>query len=419
MKSGIPLPARWTLSESFNNIPLGTVNRTIRVEPHTLRVPSSLRHHPELLQESLLHYDPETAARCNDVLLAEVTEQLPLVSPREEGLERITAEGDRLQFRFEAPTPGLIVIPLGNRYAPRAVTGGLTNPITGKENGEVRGGTTISNLTSFTVAGFVNFNVTGRPVASLRVLGVLLDREGQPMNLASNVRREAVSEPGHCVGVLVCGSSMESGKTTFCIALAKALRQHGVRVTYEKKTGTACFCDPLRVHAGSLASYGDLGQKMTVQSDGLPVADFLDATGAVSDVSLAPELFVERSLSFTLEFIVKHRSQVHVVEFADNFSHRSTLSLLANRQLRTFFRHLFYVPEPSFDAAHHFLHFLRDRMEWRDVSVGLVGPLANDRSFECLRAEVGERLAVPVLPSRSLSESETIERLVQAVAQSG
>ncbi len=394
------------------------MKKTIRVEPRTFRVPSSLRHHPELLQASLLHYDPKVVARCNDVVLAEVTENLSIVSPREEGIERISPEGDRLLFRFEAPEPGLLVIPVGNRYAPRAVTGGLRNPITGQDNGQIRGGTVVNNLTSFTVAGFINFNVTGRTMASLKVLGVLLDSEGHPMNLASTVPKRTASGPGSCLGVLVCGSSMESGKTTFCIALAKALRQRGVRVTYEKKTGTACFCDPLRVHAGSLSSYGDLGQKILVEPNDLPVADFLDATGAVSDVSMAPDLFMERSLSFTWDFVARHRTQVHIVEFADNFSHRSSLALLANPQMRAFFRQLFYVPEPSFDAAHHFLHFLRDRVQWTEVSVGLVGPLANDLSFESLRAEVRERLAVPVIPTRNLAESETLERLVTSVALS-
>lgn len=393
--------------------------KTIRVEPDSLRIPSSLRHFPELLQAAELHYDPEIDACCNDVLLAEVTEHWEIVSPREEGLERITAEGDRLLFQFEEMQPGFVLIPVGNRYAPRAVTGGLENPITGRENGRVRGGATVHNLTSYAVAGFVNYNVTGRPIGALKVLGVLLDDEGKPLNLAASVPPRHVTGPGHCVGVLVCGSSMESGKTTFCIALAKALRRHGVRVTYEKKTGTACFCDPLRVHAGSLASYGDLGQKILVDPEEIPVADFLDATGAVSDVSLNPDLFLERSLSFTWDFIARHRTQVHIVEFADNFSHRSSLALLANPHMRAFFRQLFYVPEPSFDAAHHFLHFLHDRLKWTEVALGLVGPLANDLSFEALRAEIAERLAVSVIPTRNLGDSETLERLVAQAHLSG
>ncbi len=395
------------------------MKKTIRVEPDVLRIPSSLRHHPELFDSTVLEYDSEISACCNDVLVAELTEQTPIVSAREEGLERITSEGeDRLLFRFEAVRPGLIVIPVGNRYAPRAVTGGLENPITGQSNGEIRGGTTVCNLTSFTIAGFVNYNVSGRPVARMKVLGVLLDREGRPVNLASDVPITVASGPGSCLGILVCGSSMESGKTTFCIALAKALRQRGLQVTYEKKTGTACYCDPLRVHLGSLSSYGDLGQKVVVESERLPVADFLDATGAVSDMSLEPSLFVERSMNFTWDFVARHRSEVHIVEFADNFSHRSSLALLKNPSMRAFFRRLFYVPEPSFDAVHHFLHFLQDRIRWTEVSVGLVGPFANDLSFESLRAEVRERLSVPVVPARGLMESDALEHLVADIAKS-
>ena len=394
------------------------MKKSIDSDNEKLRIPSSLRHHLGRFQGGLLHYETDVAARCNDVLLAEVTEQLPIVSPREEGIERVSASGDRVLFCFEAPQPGLVAIPAGNRYAPRAVTGGLTNPITGQINGEIRGGTTVFNLTSFAVAGFVNFNVTGRPVAALKVLGVLLGPDGEPFNLSSRLAAREADGPAGCLGVLVCGSSMESGKTTFCIALTKALRQRGVRVTYEKKTGTSCFCDPLRVHAGSLSSYGDLGQKQLVDLGAIPVADFLDAPGAVSDMSLAPDLFVKRSVAFTWEFIAKHRSQVHIVEFADNFSHRSSLALLSNPSMREFFRHLFYVPEPSFDAAHHFLHFLRDRVGWAEVSVGLVGPLANDMSYESLRAEVRERLAVPVIPTRNLTDCEIVERLVAAAAHS-
>jgi hypothetical protein len=61
-------------------------------------------------------------------------------------MERVFRGEKGLIFKAEEPRPGLIAVAVGNRYAPKSLLGGLYNPITGRANGEIRGGTDVYDL---------------------------------------------------------------------------------------------------------------------------------------------------------------------------------------------------------------------------------------------------------------------------------
>jgi hypothetical protein len=190
---------------------------------------------------------------------------------------------------------------------------------------------------------------------------------------------------------------MESGKTSCCIAIMQALRAVGKRATYEKKTGTACFSDPVRVLTGDIHCYGEAGQSVEFDVSELRAGDFVDACGTVSDVSIASSMLVKRSVAFTHGFAAAHQTEVHIVELADNVAHTSNLALLRNTTFRSLFSHLVYVPSPSFDSAFHFLHYLRNEIGWSTIRVAFSGPLANDAEYGMLCEEIEHRMKVPCI----------------------
>jgi hypothetical protein len=258
----------------------------------------------------------------------------------------------------------------------------------------------VDDLSMCNIVGFANFTVAGHRRTRLRVLGLLLDGPGIPVNLARRSQTPPRVEGPSPRVVLVAGSSMDAGKTTCAVALARHLRAAGRRITFEKKTGTTCFADPLKVQVEDPLAFGATDTSLTVSRDDLRVCDFVDATGMVSDISGDLTQFVERSLAFTPWFTATRGSDVHIVELADNLSHVSNLALARDCRFRQMVSGLVYVPSPSFDAAHHMLAFLRESLDWPDLPVAFSGPIANDLEWEAVRLEVEARLGVPCLPSR-------------------
>jgi hypothetical protein len=377
------------------------VKRRIDVSDKEITFGSALRIIPDWPERTMLEYDPHLPARCNDVILGEV-DRIPsekeIYEFRDDGVEKFFRQGHKVRFGIERIKPGWVAIAVGNRYAPRSITGGLVNPITGKTNGQIIGGTILFNICAFNVAGFVNtVTPAGRFLTPIKVLGTLTEADGRPLSLL-NYPKRFTGHPSHSFkGVLVCGAMMESGKTSCCIAIMRTLRAIGKRATYEKKTGTACFSDPVRVLRGDIHCYGEAGQSVEFDVLDLMAGDFVDGCGTVSDVSIASSMFVKRSVAFTHGFAAVHKTEVHIVELADNMAHTSNLALLRNTSFRSLFSHLVYVPSPSIDSAFHFLHYLRNEIGWSTIRVAFSGPLANDPEYRMLCEEIEHRLKVPCI----------------------
>jgi hypothetical protein len=135
-----------------------------------------------------------------------------------------------------------IVACLGNRYAPDQFEG-----IAKIENGQ-----DCELLAGGGVAGVVRHrHGRMRAATGLRVLGVLGDADGAPVNIARYAL--PLPEPRPCDRpaipvMLVVGSSMNAGKTTACASLIHGLARNGWRVGAVKITGTGrsatCIATP-------------------------------------------------------------------------------------------------------------------------------------------------------------------------------
>lgn len=384
--------------------------KRIRHRSESFSVGSVLRTLIGRFDADELVYDPRRRALPNDVVLCEIDEIPELgENPHEHSVESVECDGDQLTFRLDAPSPGLRAAAVGNRYAPCTVIGGLQNPMSGQDNGPVFGGTVLHDLGTYNVLGFINQAIYPRRRGRVKVLGVVLDDDGRAVNLADHRPRWSVQSPHPCLGVLVCGSLMDVGKSSCCVALARELRSRGLRVTFEKKTGTGSFRDALRVQTEDLQLLEEEGSHHVVDYPHILVSDFVESGGAVSDVSGRPETFVENSLAFTPGFLADRRPDVHIVELADNFSHRTNLALLGSSSFRSLFQALVYLPGFSFDAAHHFLHFLRESVGWKDVAVAFSGPIANDPPWAVLREEIELRLQIPCLRALRLEPQPVVD----------
>lgn len=356
-----------------------------------------LRHGRSLFDRDQLHYDPKHAAGLSQIIVGEIEDPVTqgVVDLRADGIERLDRRDGSLVFSMSGFRPGLIAIPIGNRYAPKCIQGGLQNPIDLRPNGEVLGGTTITNLAAGNIAGFVNFCwPPDRPVTRIRVLGTIVDPGGRPVSLRDFVeeRNPRRGPPPH--GVLVGGAAMETGKTTFCCGLFRALRKEGTDVTYIKATGTSFFLgDPLRVQTGDPSIPDGWNRELVLDPQVLRVSDFVDACGVPSDMSTDFATFADGMC----RFLGGQTGEVCVAELADSLHHRTNLGLLRSPMFRSQFRSLVYVVDPSLDAARNSIYFIRDVLGWSEVGLVFTGALGTAPAHAALRAEIQARLGVRCL----------------------
>jgi hypothetical protein len=373
------------------------VIRTIDPRQHEIARGAVLRHAEALFEGSLLRYDPDHVAGLSEIVVGEVQEPLSrdYVDLRVDGLEILTRRDGQLVFSMRRFQPGLIAIPVGNRYAPKCVQGGLQNPADLSPNGPVKGGTTVVNLAAGNLAGFVNsLWPPDRPLTSIRVLGTLVDDVARPVSLRRFVPTPEVRQGPPAAGVLVGGAAMEVGKTTFCSALFHALRRAGGDPAYLKATGTACFVsDPLRVQTGNPNTPESWDEDVAIDPGQLRVSDFVDSCGVPSDLSGDAATIAED----TCRFLESRTDETMICELADSLHHRTNLALLRSPRFRARFRSLVYVADPSLDAVQNFVYFVREALDWPEVRIALAGALATDPAHEALRVEILARLRVPCL----------------------
>ncbi len=291
---------------------------------------------------------------------------------------------------------------VGNRYAPPDVVGGLTNPLTGRPNGQITGGAVVDSLYGVNAIGFVNHHASPEDRVRIRVHGVMVDGRGRALNLSAF--RERLSGDTAASGpephlIAVAGHSRDAGKTTSAWALVSELQKRGFTVTVEKKTGTACCGDWLRCYAdprvGAMQRYGD---EIVFHPDRFPARDFVDAVGVASDVSVDVGTLVRTSVPYTRGFLARHRSDFHVIELADSIAHVSNVGLLRSAYFRRRLRTLIYVSSPTHEAVDHFRAYLRG-LGYRRLQVLLSGPLANEARYEMAREEIAARQDLPICRS--------------------
>ncbi len=252
----------------------------------TIRFPYALRRVPEAAVGTLL--PTPTSARAGDIVLAQVERigkntRLELASGRICNLH----EGD------------LIAVAFGNRYA------------TQQFEGYARSDGTFCDLLSVGgVCGMVVSKCDGivEPTR-LRQLGALGNAQGQPLNL----RQFALEAQPHAHRphvVVVCGSSMDAGKTHTAASLIVGLQRGNHRVAAIKLTGTATGRDLWKVK--------DTGACVAL--------DFVDGGHPSTYLCTLDELLdLHRVL---VSNAASHGAEWVVIEIADGLLQKETAALL-------------------------------------------------------------------------------------------
>jgi hypothetical protein len=305
-------------------------------------------------------------------------------------------------LKNERMQPGPCIGVVANRYAPPYLIGGLTNPVTGRPNGEIRGGSEVDGLFGVNAIGYVNHERDIGERVRIRVRGCLVDRRGRSVNLSwfrdrlPDPTESAMPQP-HLI--VVAGHSTDAGKTTCAWALVSELRIRGFAVTVEKKTGTASCRDWLRCYAdprtGALQGEGD---EIVFAFDKFPARDFVDGVGVASDVSVGLRKFIPASIAYSRAFLGRARSDFHVIELADSLSHVTNVGILRTRFFRQRIKTLVYSGIPTQESAAHLLAYLR-LLGYRQTRVLLSGPLANEERYGMAREEIAMRLGLRICRS--------------------
>ncbi|MDC0358716.1 hypothetical protein OAO01_07870 [Oligoflexia bacterium] len=175
---------------------------------------------------------PQRKLRFGDVVLVQVKE--PGYHAEVETINRIRSRATFAVAHLFVGTTFLAVV--GARYAEEEFHGLV--PKHARRN--------LQLLNAGGVVGeVVSANSFCTAPTTVRVMGVLVDQEGQVVNTRTQVKAKTVtksSSPNHKL-IVVCGSGMDSGKTNAGKAVIYSLNAAGHPVAAGKVTGTARFQD--------------------------------------------------------------------------------------------------------------------------------------------------------------------------------
>ncbi|MGF1596771.1 MAG: hypothetical protein ACFCVK_07535 [Acidimicrobiales bacterium] len=198
---------------------------------------------------------------------------------------------------------------------------------------------------------------------TVKLLGRVLDRDGRPVNTLDNplvVPQTTEKKLPRSKLILVCGTSMNAGKSTAAVAICWALTSMGHSVRASKVTGTASLKDILHMNDAGAAIYNDftyLGYPSTYM---LPEDDVL-------------RIFNDLDLKFA-----NNPRNFWVVEIADGLLQRETAMLLSSPDVRSRIDRLVFCATDTFGAIGG-LHVLEEKFGlYPDAISGIVAssPLA-------------------------------------------
>ena len=148
----------------------------------------------------------------------------------------------------------------------------------------------------------------------LRPLGLLTDRRGEVINIASYAVADAAI-PSNVTVIGVFGASMNAGKTTAAVSLAHGLRRAGYAVEGVKVTGTAAF--------GDFNAFLDAG---------VPVTDFTDA--GMASTYKEPLARIEAGFDALAGGAAERGAEIVVVEIADGVFQAETAEILKGSRIK-------------------------------------------------------------------------------------
>jgi len=232
-------------------------------------------------------------------------------------------------------TKGVFVF--GNRYAPDHYEGIIPDRMKHE----------VDLLSRSGMIGTVKTkNATIKDPTRVRIRGYVLDKDN---NTLLNTRSFPMVKPKKSVKnlprskmVLICGTSMNAGKTMAAVACCWALASMGHRVRASKVTGTASLKDILHMNDAGADPYADFTFL------GYPSTYLLSEEDMLS-------IFNQLDLKYA-----NNRKNYWVVEFADGINQRETAMLLSSTEVRSRIHKLIFCASDAFGALGG-LKILEDR----------------------------------------------------------
>lgn len=192
---------------------------------------------------------------------------------------------------------------------------------------------------------------------TVRLLGRVVDKEGRPLNTLDHslvAPQSTEKKTPRSKLILVCGTSMNSGKSTAAVAICWALTTMGHSVRASKVTGTASLKDILHMNDAGAATYNDFTYL------GYPSTYMLEEDEVL-------RIFNDLDLKFA-----NNPRNFWVVEIADGLLQRETEMLLASPEVKDRIHRLVFCATDAFGAVGG-LHVLEEKFGlYPDAISGIV-----------------------------------------------
>lgn len=253
----------------------------------------------------------ERKPRAGDLVLAEVLEigqhkRLELITSRKATL----FEGDE------------IVVAYGNRYAPDQFEAVVPEAID-RCHLVAAGGV---------AARFLSRHAKMKGATRIQALGIMGDHQGRRLNLNQFALKTPAMPEDRPYFLAVCGTSMNSGKTTACANLVKGMVRDNLKVAAAKITGT-----------GAGADY-----RILVDAGASPVLDFIDA-GYVSTYKTG-DSDLKTIVQKVCGKLAKSRADIVVLEVADGLLQRETSRIFQLNEFRSILDGIIFAANDALGA---------------------------------------------------------------------
>lgn len=299
--------------------------------------------------------------RAGDLVLAQIDQigqhkRLELTSSRKATL----FEGDE------------IVVAYGNRYAPDQFEAVVPEALAPCQL-VAAGGVAARQLTRHTKM---------KPATRIIPLGLLGDKQGRRVNLSQFALKTPALSTERPYFLVVCGTSMNSGKTTACANLVKGMVRNNMSVAAAKITGT-----------GAGADY-----RVLVDAGADPVLDFVDA-GYVSTYKTEDSDLKAIILKICGK-LATSRADLVILEVADGLLQRETSRIFQLEEFRSILDGIIFAANDALGAQAGVAW-----LEQRTLpAIGVTGVLTSS-PLACLEAE--SAVGLPVYNTADLSRAIT------------
>lgn len=221
-------------------------------------------------------------------------------------------------------------------------------------------------------------------------VGLLANADGEPLNLRDYALRDvAIDRHAQKPAVyVVCGTSMNAGKTYTAHEMVRGLRSLGLSVGAAKVTGTGSGNDPWRLR--------DCGAQ--------PVMDFTDA--GYPSTYLLPFSTIKHITETLLTHIAASGVDAIVVEIADGIGQAETAALLQSELLRKWCDAVVFAAADPLAA--------RAGVAWlRAHQLPVVAASGLMTAEPQVQIEASELLDLPVLSAQQLAEGTPFVAVLQ------